>query len=127
MKINTYAKFNVNFNKKNAYTYFESKNIFPFSAKKIGFVIFTPVLINNKENELIYFRDQTQFTIIGKINKKNYHLLNYILAERKISRDTQIFNNNKELIEEYNFDKIVQKVWFRRLYNTNYLPKPKSN
>ena len=30
-----YAKFNVNFNKKNAYIYFESKNIFPSMPKKL--------------------------------------------------------------------------------------------
>ena len=30
-----YAKFNVNFNKKNSYSYFESKNIFPSMPKKL--------------------------------------------------------------------------------------------
>ena len=40
--------------------------------------------------------------------KKRYHLLNYILPNEDIE-DTQIFNNNIELIEEYNFEKIVKK------------------
>ena len=49
-----YAKLNVNFNKKNAYTYSESQNIFPSMPKKLD-LLFLPVLINNEENELIYF------------------------------------------------------------------------
>ena len=101
-----YAKFNVNFNKKNAYTYFESKNIFPSVPKKLD-LLFLPLLINNKENELIYFRENPIYNNWENY-KKNYHLLNYILPNEDIE-DTQIFNNNMELIEEYNFDKIVQK------------------
>ena len=101
-----YAKFNVNFNKKNAYTYFESKNIFPSMPKKLD-LLFLPVLINNKENELIYFGENPIYNNWENY-KKNYHLLNYILPNEDIE-DTQIFNNNIELIEEYSFDKIVKK------------------
>jgi len=101
-----YAKFNVNFNKKNTYTYFESKNIFPSVPKKLD-LLFLPLLINNKENELIYFGENSIYNNWENY-KKNYHLLNYILPNEDIE-DTQIFNNNMELIEEYNFDKIVKK------------------
>ena len=101
-----YAKFNVNFNKKNVYTYFESKNIFPSMPKKLD-LLFLPLLINNNENELIYFGENPIYNNWENYKKK-YHLLNYILPNEDIE-DTQIFNNNIELIEEYNFDTIVKK------------------
>ena len=101
-----YAKFNVNFNKKNAYNYFESKNIFPSIPKKLN-LLFLPVLINSKENELVYFGENPIFKNWHSY-KESYHLLNYILPTEDIE-DIKIFNNNIELIEEYNFEKIVRK------------------
>ena len=101
-----YAKFNVNFNKKNAYKYFESKNIFPSIPKKLN-LLFLPVLINSKENELVYFGENPIFKNWHSY-KESYHLLNYILPTEDIE-DMKIFNNNIELIEEYNFEKIVRK------------------
>ena len=101
-----YAKFNVNFNKKNSYNYFESKNIFPSIPKKLN-LLFLPVLIDTKENELIYFENNIIYNNWAN-HKKNYHLLNYILPNEDIE-DAQIFNDNIELIEEYNFEKIVRK------------------
>jgi len=101
-----YAKFNVNFNKKNTYRYFESKNIFPSMPKKLD-LLYLPLLIKNKENKLVYFEENTIYNNWNNY-KKNYHLLNYILPSEDIE-DTQIFNNNVKLIEEYNFEKIVKK------------------
>ena len=101
-----YAKFNVSFNKKNTYKYFESKNIFPSMPKKLD-LLFLPLLINSNENELIYFGESPIYNN-WESYKKKYHLLNYILPNEDIE-DTQIFNNNIELIEEYNFNKIVIK------------------
>ncbi len=101
-----YAKFNVNFNKKNAYKYFESKHIFPSIPKKLD-VLFLPVLINSNKNEIVYFGENPIYEDWNS-NKENYHLLNYILPTEEIE-NTQIFNDNIELIEEYNFEKMVKK------------------
>ena len=101
-----YAKFNVNFNKKNAYSYFESKDIFPSIPKKLN-LLFLPVLINSEKNELVYFVENPIYQNWNSF-KESYHLLNYILPTEDIE-DTQIFNNNIESIEEYNFEKIVKK------------------
>ena len=101
-----YAKFNVTFNKKNTYRYIESKNIFPSMPKKMDLLLL-PLLINRKENELVYFGENPIYNNWNKY-KKNYHLLNYILPNEDIE-DIQIFNNNVELIEEYNFENIVKK------------------
>ena len=64
-----YAKFNVNFNKKNAYTYFELQNIFPSMPKKLD-LLFLPVLIDNKENELIYFGENPIYNNWENYKKK---------------------------------------------------------
>ena len=102
-----YAKFNVNFNKKNTYRYFESKNIFPSIPKKMD-LLFLPVLIDSKKNEIVYFGTNPIYENWNS-NKENYRLLNYILPTEEIE-NTQIFNNNIELIEEYNFEEIVKKM-----------------
>ena len=70
-------------------------------------LLFLPVLINTKKNEIVYFGENTIYENWNS-NKENYHLLNYILPTEEIE-NTQIFNDNIELIEEYNFEKIVKK------------------
>ena len=64
-----YAKFNVNFNKKNAYSYFESKDIFPSIPKKLN-LLFLPVLINSERNEQVYFVENPIFLVL----KEKYFL-----------------------------------------------------
>ena len=101
-----YAKFNVNFNKKNTYKYFESKNIFPSIPKKIDLMIL-PMIIDNHKNEIVYFEKNLVYNNWKK-NTKDYHLLNYILPSNEIE-DLQIFEKNIELLEDYDFEKIVKK------------------
>ncbi len=101
-----YAKFNVNFNKKNSYKYFESKNIFPSSPKKLD-LFFLPILINSSKNQLVYLAKNPIYNNWNNLIA-NYHLLNYILPTEDIE-DIQVFNNNTQIIEDYNFDKIAGK------------------
>ncbi len=106
LKDKYYAKFNVNFNKKNAYRYFGSKNIFPSIPKKLN-LFFVPILINTEKNELVYFGENPIYKN-WQNNKKNYHLLNYILPAEDIE-DREILNKNIDSIEEYDFEKIAKK------------------
>tara|TARA_B100000131_G_scaffold319354_1_gene365062 strand:- start:1239 stop:2318 length:1080 start_codon:yes stop_codon:yes gene_type:complete len=101
-----YAKFNVNFNKKNTYVYLESKNIFPSIPKKIN-ILFIPILIDSEKNKLVYFGENL---IYKKWNDqiKKYHLINYILPTEDIE-NSEIFNSDIDLIEEYDFKKVVNK------------------
>ena len=101
-----YAKFNVNFNKKNTYGYLESKNIFPSIPKKIN-ILFIPILIDSEKNKLVYFGENL---IYKKWNDqiKKYHLINYILPTEDIE-NSEIFNSDIDLIEEYDFKKVVNK------------------
>ena len=70
--------------------------------------MFLPVLINSKENELVYFGENPIYKNWNNY-KESSHLLNYILPAEDIE-DMKIFNNNIESIEEYNFEKIVKKI-----------------
>ena len=101
-----YAKINVNFNKKNSYKFFESKNIFPSMPNRID-ILMIPILIKNTENEIIFFSENPLYKNWNK-NKKKYHLINYILPSEDIE-DRMLFKKNIENIEEYNFNEIIQK------------------
>ena len=101
-----FAKFNVNFNKKNTYDYLESKNVFPSIPKKVDLLLL-PILIDSKTNKLVYFGENPIYKIWNTQNEKS-HLINYILPSEDIE-DTKIFNNNVNSIEEYDFKKIVNK------------------
>jgi len=101
-----YATINVNFNKKNAYNYFASQNIFPSIPKKLDLLVL-PILINRNQDEIIYFGENPIYKNWNNFNEK-YHLLNYILPTEDIE-DRQIFKNKIELIEEYKFDEIIKK------------------
>ena len=65
------------------------------------------MVINTEKNELVYFVENPIYQNWNNFNER-FHLLNYILPTEDIE-DTQIFNNNIETIEEYNFEKIVKK------------------
>ena len=101
-----YAKFNVNFDKKNTYNYFESKNIFPSMPKKLN-LFFLSVIVDSAAGELAYLGKNPIYEN-WNYHKENYHLLNYIFPTEEIE-DIQIFNNNIKLIEEYNFENILKK------------------
>ena len=101
-----YVTINVNFNKKNAYNYFASQNIFPSIPKKLDLLIL-PILINKNHDDIIYFGENPIYKNWNNFNEK-YHLLNYILPTEDIE-DMQIFKNKIELIEEYKFDEIIKK------------------
>ena len=101
-----FAKFNVSFNKKNAYNYFESQNVFPSIPKKLDLLIL-PILINSNQDEIIYFEENPIYKNWNSYIEK-YHLLNYVLPTEDIE-DRQILKKKKELIEEYKFDEIIKK------------------
>ena len=100
------AKFNVYFNKKNAYKYFELKNIFPSVPKKLDLLIL-PILINNENDKVIFFSENPIYKK-WNTNIEKYHLLNYVMPSEDIE-DMQILKEKIDIIEEYNFDEIIKK------------------
>ncbi len=101
-----FAKFNVNFNKKEVRDFLEKNNIFPSIPKeKILFVM--PILIDSQENELFLFSENPFYLDWNKKNEKHY-LLKYIVPNEDIE-DINIIKKNINNIEEYNFNEIISK------------------
>ena len=100
------AKFNVNFNKKKTLNFFEAKNIFPALKKNKDFLTIL-IFIDNDKN-LIFLNENNPFYKNWNNKKERFFLINYILIDEDIE-DLKIINENKDNIENYNFDKIIKK------------------
>ena len=104
------ANFEVNFNKQNTLLFFEKKNIFPSIPRKKNILIF-PIFIDLDLQTISLF-NQNPFFKEWVLNKKNYHLLNYILPNEDIDVISEL-NKNINNLEDFNYENIVKK------YNSN--------
>ena len=104
------ANFEVNFNKQNTLLFFEKKNIFPSIPRKKNILIF-PILID-LDLQTVNLFNQNPFFKEWVLNKKNYHLLNYILPNEDIDVISEL-NKNINNLEDFNYENIVKK------YNSN--------
>ncbi|MFL2894593.1 MAG: hypothetical protein ACJZ4I_03825 [Candidatus Pelagibacter sp.] len=104
------ANFEVNFNKQNTLLFFEKKNIFPSIPRKKNILIF-PILID-LDLQTVNLFNQNPFFKEWALNKKNYHLLNYILPNEDIDVISEL-NKNINNLEDFNYENIVKK------YNSN--------
>ena len=104
------GQFNVQFNKRKILKYLNDKNIIPSSPSEIEIFIL-PILIDANLNELFYL-NQNIFYNNWNSNKKNYHLIKYVLPNEDIE-DYNIIKKNIQNIENYDFEEITKK------YNIN--------
>ncbi len=100
------AKFNVNFNKRKTLNFLETKNIFPSLKRSKDFLTIL-VFIDNDQDQILLYEDNPFYKNWDNIKEK-YFLINYILLDEDIE-DIEIINNNKDDIENYQFDKIIKK------------------
>tara|TARA_B100000989_G_scaffold223223_1_gene170739 strand:- start:188 stop:1264 length:1077 start_codon:yes stop_codon:yes gene_type:complete len=100
------AKINVNFNKKRTLNFFEKKNIFPSLKKKRDFLTIL-ILIDNDKNQIFLFENNPFYKNWNNKIKK-FFLINYILIDEDIE-DFKTINDNKDNIENFQFDKIIKK------------------
>ncbi len=103
---NYIAQFNVRFNKKKIINYLNKRGLIPSSPKEIE-VFILPILIDINSNEL-YYLNQNIFYNIWNSNKKNFHLIKYILPNEDIE-DYNIIKKNINNIENYSFKEITEK------------------
>ena len=103
---NYIAKFEVNFSKKEVLNFFEKKNIFSSIPKKKKLFIL-PILIDLTQNEILLFSENPFYINWNKFNEKHY-LLEYILPNEDLD-DYNIFRNNLDDIENYDFNEIISK------------------
>jgi len=104
------ASFEVNFNKQNTLLFIEKKNIFPSIPRKKNILIF-PIFIDLDSRTVNLF-NQNPFFKEWILNKKDYHLLNYILPNEDIDV-ISVLNKNIDNLEDLNYETIVKK------YNSN--------
>ena len=100
------ARFNVQFNKKKILNYLNKKDLIPSSPTEIE-VFILPILIDTNLNEL-YYLNQNIFYKNWNSNKKNYHLIKYVLPNEDIE-DYNVIKNKINNIENYNFNEITEK------------------
>jgi len=96
----------VQFNKKKILNYLNNKDLIPSSPLEIKAFIL-PILIDTNSNEL-YYLNQNIFYNNWSYNKKNYHLIKYILPNEDIE-DYNIIKKNIDNIENYSFKEIIEK------------------
>ena len=101
-----YLTLNVSFNKKKLFNLLESKNIFPSLLVKKN-VFFIPVIIDEKNDEILIFSESNLFKK-WNLDIKNYHLLRYILPTEDLE-DFNLIKINSDNLENYNFKEIIQK------------------
>ena len=101
-----FAKFDVNFSKKNTLIFFEKKNIFPSIPKKRNLLLI-PVLVDTQKNQILLFNSNILYSKWNE-NNKRYNLLNYILPSEDLE-DVNLINQNSNSIEDYNFKEIIDK------------------
>ena len=100
------AKFEVNFSKKEVLNFFEKKNIFSSIPKKKKLFIL-PILVDLTQNEILLFSENPFYSNWNKFYEK-YYLLEYVLPNEDLD-DLNIFRNNLDNIENYDFNEIISK------------------
>ena len=103
-----YVNLGVSFNKKKVFNFLEKKNIFPSVPVKKK-IFFIPIIIDEEKKDLLIFTDNKIFNDWNNY-KERYHLINYILPSEDIE-DLKILKNNFDIIEQYNFQEIINKYY----------------
>ena len=98
----------VSFNKKKIYNFLEKKNIFPSQIVKKTF-LFIPVIIDQKDGELLVFSNNPIYENWKTTNKKSF-LIKYLLPTEDLE-DFETIKEKSSIIENYDFKKIIEKYY----------------
>ena len=101
-----YLNLNVSFNKKKIFALLEKKNIFPSLPLKKD-IFFIPIIIDENKDEILMFSENYIFNN-WNLDKKKYHLLNYILPTEDLE-DLNFIKFNSQNLENYDFKEIIEK------------------
>ena len=100
------ARFEVLFDKEKVISFLNEKNIISSIPLKKN-ILFLPILVNIKKNQIFIYKDNTFYNNWNLENEKNY-LLNYQLINEDIDDLNNIIDNYDNL-ENYDFDEILNK------------------
>ncbi len=100
----------VSFNKKKIFDFLDSKNIFPTAIREEKF-LFIPILLDQVNDDILVYSNNE---IYNKWNYKNYKnfLLSYVLPTEDLE-DLNIIRENSKDIENYNFERIIEKYFLK--------------
>ena len=98
----------VSFNKKKVFNYLNIKKIFPSQIIEENF-LFIPILLDQLNNDILVYSNNPFYNNWKVQNKKN-HLIRYVLPTEDLE-DLTIIRNNYLEIENYNFEKIIEKYF----------------
>ena len=101
-----FAKFDVDFNKKQVLNFLEKKNIFPSIPKEKNLFLM-PILIDIEKKQIKLFSENPFYLNWNNKNEKHY-LLKYILPNEDLE-DINILKKNINNIEDYDFSEIISK------------------
>ena len=101
-----YVNLDVSFNKKKIFLFLEKKNIFP-SLPKNKKVLFIPLIIEEKKNNLFLFSENIFFKK-WSVSSDDKNQLIYILPSEDLD-DIQIIKSKYDYLEEYDFKEIINK------------------
>jgi len=100
------VNFNVNFNKKNTFLFFEKKNIFPSNPIRKNLILI-PILVDLESDSVFLFNNNIFYENWNKKNER-FNLLNYLLPTEDLE-DLNLISLNSKSIEDYDFKKIIKK------------------
>ncbi len=101
-----FAKFDVDFNKKQVLNFLERENIFPSIPKEKNLFLM-PILIDIEKKQIKLFSENPFYLNWNNKNEKHY-LLKYILPNEDLE-DINILKKNINNIEDYDFSEIISK------------------
>ncbi len=98
----------VSFNKKMVFDFLNTQKIFPSQIIEENF-LFIPVLLDQLNNDILVYSNNPFYDNWKNQNKSN-HLIQYILPTEDLE-DLNLIRENYLEIENYNFDKIIEKYF----------------
>ena len=128
-----FAKFDVDFNKKQVLNYLERENIFSSIPKEKNLLLI-PILVDIEKKQMLLFSENPYYLNWNEKNEKHY-LLKYILPNEDLE-DINIIKKNINNIEYYNFNEIITKydikdyiiiIFFKNKSNLKILSKVNLN
>ena len=128
-----FAKFDVDFNKKQVLNFLERENIFPSIPIEKNLLLI-PILVDIEKKQMLLFSENPYYLNWNEKNEKHY-LLKYILPSEDLE-DINIIKKNINNIEYYNFNEIITKydikdyiiiIFFKNKSNLKILSKVNLN
>ena len=98
----------VSFNKKKVFNFLDGKNIFPTEIKEEKF-LFIPILLDQVKDDILVYSNNEIYNKWNSQNYKNF-LLSYVLPTEDLE-DLNIIRENSRDIENYDFEKIIEKYF----------------